>query len=64
MTTFGAKREGDGFNIEIDRTTQVIVDTVRDAVDEQLGLLLPALQAFARERGIPFEARTGSVGSD
>jgi riboflavin synthase len=54
MTTFGARREGDALNVEIERQTQVIVDTVRAAVDERLGPLLPALQAFARERGIDF----------
>jgi riboflavin synthase len=52
MTTFGALQEGDAVNIEIDRSTQVVVDTVRDAVQERLGKLLPALEAFARERGI------------
>jgi riboflavin synthase len=36
MTTFGDKREGDALNIEIERQTQVIVDTVRAAVNEQL----------------------------
>jgi riboflavin synthase len=36
MTTFADKREGDALNIEIERQTQVIVDTVRAAVDEQL----------------------------
>jgi riboflavin synthase len=53
VTTFGAKRVGDAFNIEIERQTQVIVDTVRAAVDERLGPLLPALRAFARDRGLP-----------
>jgi len=52
MTTFADKRVGDALNIEIERSTQVIVDTVRDAVAEQLGPLLPALEAFARERGL------------
>jgi riboflavin synthase len=36
MTTFAHAREGDALNIEIERQTQVIVDTVRAAVDEQL----------------------------
>jgi riboflavin synthase len=36
MTTFARVREGDALNIEIERQTQVIVDTVRAAVDEQL----------------------------
>jgi riboflavin synthase len=52
MTTFGEKRAGDLLNVEIERSTQVMVDTVRDAVAERLGPLLPALEAFARERGL------------
>ncbi len=52
MTTFGDKHVGDGVNVEIERSTQVMVDTVRDAVAEKLGPLLPALEAFARERGL------------
>jgi riboflavin synthase len=50
MTTFGSLREGDAVNIEIERQTQVIVDTVRAAVEERLGPLLPALEALMRER--------------
>ena len=38
MTTFGAKHEGDSLNLEIERATQVVVDTVRDALDERLAL--------------------------
>jgi len=52
MTSIADKRVGDAFNVEIERATQIMVDTVRDAVAEQLGPLLPALQAFARERGL------------
>lgn len=52
MTTFGAKAVGDAVHIEIERSTQVVVDTVRDALDEKLGPLLPVLEAIARERGI------------
>lgn len=51
MTTFGAKREGDTLNIEIERATQVVVDTVRDALDERLGPLLPALEALLASQG-------------
>ncbi len=36
MTTFAQVGQGDALNIEIERQTQVIVDTVRAAVDEQL----------------------------
>lgn len=52
MTTFGDKRVGDAFNIEIERQTQVIVDTVRDAVAERLGPYLGLLDTLARERGV------------
>ena len=36
MTTFAPMRQGNALNIEIERQTQVIVDTVRAAVDEHL----------------------------
>ena len=55
MTTFGDKVEGDALNIEIERSTQVFVDTVRDAIDERLGPLLPALEALMREQGKSLE---------
>lgn len=51
MTTFGAKAEGAAVNVEIERATQVFVDTVRDAIDERLGPLLPALEALLRQQG-------------
>jgi riboflavin synthase len=44
LTTFGAKRVGDALNLEVDRGTVVIVDTVRELLDERLGPLMPALQ--------------------
>jgi riboflavin synthase len=50
-TTFADKAEGDRLNIEIERSTQVFVDTVRDVIDERLGPLLPALEALLRESG-------------
>jgi riboflavin synthase len=52
MTTFGAKAEGDAFNIEIERQTQVFVDTVRAAIDERLGPLLPALEKLLAAQGL------------
>ncbi|KPF50085.1 riboflavin synthase subunit alpha [beta proteobacterium AAP121] len=51
MTTFGDKPEGVALNIEIERQTQVFVDTVRAAIDERLGPLLPALEALLRQQG-------------
>lgn len=56
QTTFGDKRPGNALNIEIERQTQVMVDTVRAAVDERLGSMLPALKALLRERGVEIDA--------
>lgn len=51
LTTFAAKREGDAVHIEIERQTQVFVDTVREAIDERLGPLVPALEQWLRQQG-------------
>lgn len=51
MTTFGEKLPGARVNIEIERSTQVFVDTVRDALEERLGPLLPALEKLLVEQG-------------
>ena len=56
MTTFGDKAEGAALNIEIERGTQVVVDTVRDALDERLGPLLPALEALLAQQGSSVDA--------
>ena len=61
MTSFGAKREGDALNIEIERGTQVVVDTVRDALDERLGPLLPALEALLAQRGLSVDELAGPL---
>ncbi len=55
MTTFGDKAVGDALNIEIERSTQVFVDTVRDAIDERLGPLLPLLEGLLREKGLSLD---------
>jgi riboflavin synthase len=55
-TTFVDKAVGAALNIEIERSTQVFVDTVRSTLQEQLGPLLPALEVFARERGLMLDA--------
>ena len=61
MTTFGDKREGDALNIEIERGTQVVVDTVRDALDERLGPLLPALEALLTQQGSSIADLAGAL---
>jgi riboflavin synthase len=58
MTTFGSKAVGAALNIEIERATQVFVDTVRDAIDERLGALKPALEALLREKGLSLDELT------
>jgi riboflavin synthase len=56
MTTFGSKRTGERLNIEIERSTQVLVDTVREQVDalltERLNELL-APSGCGREKSVP-----------
>ena len=51
VTIFGDKALGALSNIEIERSTQVFVDTVRDAIDARLGPLLPALEALLAQQG-------------
>jgi riboflavin synthase len=55
MTTVEQKTVGDWLNIEIERGTQVVVDTVRASVEETLGNLRPALEAFLAQRGTVLE---------
>ncbi len=43
QTTFSEKETGDFVNLEIERSTQIVVDAVRTAVEEQVRLLLPNL---------------------
>jgi len=52
MTVFEQKQAGDWLNIEIERGTQVVVDKVRATVEETLGSLKPALDAFLAQRGL------------
>lgn len=55
MTTFGEKAVGASLNIEIERGTQVVVDTIRATVEERLGPLMGPLTELLRERGIQVE---------
>jgi riboflavin synthase len=55
MTTFSEKAVGAQLHIEIERQTQVFVDTVRAAIDERLGPLLPALEQLLRQQGISLD---------
>ncbi|MCW8174826.1 riboflavin synthase subunit alpha [Verminephrobacter aporrectodeae] len=54
-TVFEHKRAGDRLNIEIERSTQVLVDTVREAVHESLGRLQPVLEELLAQKGLALE---------
>jgi len=51
MTTFGSKARGAHINMEIERATQVTVDTIRDFLEERLGPLLPQLESLVEKLG-------------
>ncbi|MBS0508189.1 MAG: riboflavin synthase subunit alpha [Proteobacteria bacterium] len=54
-TVFEGVQVGDLLNIEIERGTQVVVDTVREAVQESLGRLTPVLEALLHEKGLSLD---------
>jgi riboflavin synthase len=56
MTVFEAKNVGDHINVEIERGTQVIVDTVRDTLQESLGPLLPLFEKLLEEQGVDVDS--------
>lgn len=56
MTVFEEKVIGDKINVEIERTTQVIVDTVRETIREDLGELYPLFTKLLSEQGIDVES--------
>lgn len=55
MTVFEQKQVGDYLNIEIERGTQVMVDTVRAAVEETLGKFTPLLEAMLDQHGLSID---------
>ena len=56
MTVFESKAIGDFINIEIERGTQVVVDTVRDTLNENLGPLLPLFEKLLLEQGVDLDS--------
>ncbi|WNJ95151.1 riboflavin synthase subunit alpha [Vibrio ruber] len=56
MTTFEQKQNGSHINIEIERGTQVVVDTVRDAIDEKMGALMPLFERFLAANNTDIES--------
>jgi riboflavin synthase len=49
VTTFAEKHEGDSVNLEVERGTQVTVDTVREFLEERFAKFLPKLQDLLDE---------------
>lgn len=61
MTVFSAKQPGDRLNIEIERGTQVLVDTVRASMEEKLGALMPTLEAVLAAHGSNIDELAGPL---
>ncbi len=56
MTSIGKKSVGDKLNIEIERQTQVVVDTIRDTIEDNLGALTPLFERVLQEQGVDINA--------
>ena len=54
-TVFEGLRAGDLLNVEIERSTQVVVDTVREAVQDSLGALEPVLRGLLADKGLSLD---------
>ncbi len=61
MTTFESKRVGDWVNIEIERNTQVMVDTVREAVSEELAQIKPLVEALLQMQGLSVDEMAAKI---
>lgn len=56
MTVIGEKKIGDQINVEIERHTQVVVDTIRDTLSENLGQLAPLFEKLLESQGVDVNA--------
>jgi riboflavin synthase len=61
MTVFKDKSVGQHLNIEIERGTQVVVDTVRDTLEENLGKLYPILEKLLEQQDIDLNTLASST---
>lgn len=59
LTTFASKRVGDLINLEIERGTQVAVDTMRAFLEEKLGRYLPLFENALKAAGVSVEQLAG-----
>ena len=64
MTTFAEKKVGSKVNVEVDRQTQIIVDTIRDAINHRLSSLQSAIETARDAASIqPGSLSTGGQGA-
>ena len=56
MKVFESKVSDYFINIEIERGTQVVVDKVRDTLNENLGPLLPLFEKLLLEQGVDLDS--------
>ncbi|WP_186644890.1 riboflavin synthase subunit alpha [Fluviispira vulneris] len=59
MTTFNEKKEGVLVNIEIERNTQVVVDTIRETLEENMGKLYQILEQILEQKNIDLNTLLG-----
>ncbi|NVC50462.1 riboflavin synthase subunit alpha [Vibrio diabolicus] len=52
VTSFSLKRVGDWVNVEIERGTQVVVDTIQSTLEQKLGALYPLLEQMLAEKNV------------
>ena len=64
VTTFAELVIGAMLNIEIERHTRVLVDTVRDVIDERLEALQPLMRALLRDPDLALEGLPDSSARD
>jgi riboflavin synthase len=60
MTTFDDKKIGADVNVEVDRQTQIIVDTVREAIEQRLGSIQSSIETLLNAASI--DRRLLSIG--
>ncbi|MFY2507102.1 riboflavin synthase subunit alpha [Vibrio pectenicida] len=61
QTTLGKKTVGDYVNVEIERGTQVVVDTIKDTLNDALGSLLPDFERYLNTKNIDIDSLAGNT---
>ena len=61
QTTFEEKDLGDYVNIEIERGTQVVVDTIRNTLTDALGPLLPEFERYLTTKNSSIDSLTSNT---